>query len=286
MKSSKNISLLILAVVLTLGLASGVSAAINCNITSITRISQFTQLNVSYNVTLDGTTSNVSVAFELRDTTNHINSSYSVIGNITNTSNLRHANMTFGNNIIFPDADNADLRARCYHNGTSSVVDNTLATAVTGIEVDRSAPVTQGLSSAGSSRSGNLYTITFGVVNATRWRLFHNSVVVQTTAVTSDIANSSEQSQQISLRDSGSYYVETFDGTNTTNSETISYTLAGKLIKSAVSTPAQKVVEKQKIIEKEDKKSGKGLLLIGSIVVFFVVVAAFVTSPKVKKKRR
>ena len=287
MRSSKQIPLLILAVILLLGLASGVNAGIDCNISSITRISKLIALNVSFNTSTDGSAGNVTVAFELRDTTNHINSSYSLIGNISNTTSLTYVNMTFGDNIIFPDADNADLRATCILNASGTAAGSEyakLATAVTGIEVDRTVPRTIGLSSPVSGVSTNLYTVTFGVINATRWRLFHNSIVDQTTTITSDIANSSEQSRQISLRDSGSYYVETFDGTNTTNSETISYTVQGKLIKSTVKQTAKKViVEKKKI---QQQKSNKGILLIGGLLIMGIIIVGAMINPKIRRKGR
>ena len=288
--SSRRLKLLLfpsIALLMLLLVGIGVNAGIQCNLTSVTTINQNTVLNATFNTSIDGTTNNVTVLFELRDTTLHVNSSYSVIGNVTNTTGQRWTNITFANSIIFADADNADLRATCYSNSSSALIDVATSSAVSSIVVDRSSPVTQGLSSPRTQASTNLYTVTFGVVNASRWRLFHNSVVAQTTTINSDIVNSTQQTFQISLRDSGNYYVETWDGTNTTNSQTISYTLAGGIIKSAVAKEAEKVrttVVREKI--KQQKSSGKGLLLIGALIIIIVAVGGMMLSPKVKKKRR
>ena len=286
MKNSKNKLLIVslAAFLMLFGLITSVEATIDCNITSISTINQLTNINVTYNTSLDGSTGNTTVLFELRDTTNHINSSYSVIANVSNITGQRWTNLTFGNDIIFPDADTADLRATCYQNASSVLIMTATATAVSNIVVDRSAPVTQGLSSPASGVSTNLYTVTFGVVNSSRWRLFHNNIVVVTTSVTSDIANSSQQSQQISLRDSGSYYVESNDGTNTTNSETISYTMTGGLIKSVAKEEAKKVIEQKKAIKQQ--KSNKGILLVGVVVVIFIIIAGAMMSPKIRRKRK
>lgn len=287
MKSnSKNKLFLTSAIALLLLLLGvvGVNAGIDCNITSVTTINQNTVLNVSYNVSADASTGNTTVLFELRDTTNHINSSYSVIGNVSNTTGQRWTNMTFVNSIIFPDADNADLRATCYQNASSVLIETATATAISSIVVDRSAPIVQGLSSPATGVSTNLYTATFGVVNSSRWRFFHNSAVIATTSVTSDFSNSSQQTQQISLRDSGSYYVEVSDGTNTTNSATISYTMTGGVIKSTVKEAVKKAAE-QKII-KEKKKSNKGILLIGVTFILVIVMVGAMMSPKVRRRKR
>ena len=206
------------------------------------------------------------------------------LSNGTGTTNTRNffvatnLNESFGFNLSVVDSNNYVVSAIIYYNGTQQVG---LPQTIT---VDRSAPEVNGVSSPVSGVSSNIFTVNFGFRNATRWRFFHNSIVEETQSVTGALTNTSG-SRQISLRDSGSYYVEVFDNTNTTNSETVSYTLAGKIIKSSV-VSVKKVAEKMKIVKEiEQKKSNKNILLLGGIFIIVIVVIGYLVAPKVRRRR-
>jgi len=154
MKNSKLRMLLTstMALFLMLLLSVGVQARIDCNLTVPTSngvISKLTELNATFNTTLDGTTGNVSVAFEARVVSSIIsgggydiaNTSYVLIANVSNTSNRRHTNLTFGDQYIFGDGSYT-LRATCYFNASSSggPADATTTSSEVTATIDRSAP--------------------------------------------------------------------------------------------------------------------------------------------------
>ena len=264
----------------------GVNATIDCNLTSITTISQFTQLNATFNTSSDSSTGNIQVAFELRDTTNHINSSYSVIGNMTNTSNLRHINLTFGNDILFPDADNADLRATCYMNGTSALgaQSNTgTATAITSIKVDRSLPTVSLTTVPTTVNTSNAaISIVFSVTNSSSYVFKHTGDADKRVLISSNF-NSMSFTQIIVPIKSGTttFQVVGDDGTNTTT-VTYTYSLAGNTF--IISNPTVTTGSSQYAIQNYKNKMRFFIpLIIGTIGFLFVVI---LVATQKKKKRR
>ena len=288
MKNSKNkLAVISLTAFLMLfGLISVVNAAIDCNLTSITTINQFTQLNATFNTSSDSSTGSIQVAFELRDTANHINSSYSVIGNVTNTSNLRHVNLTFGNNILFPDADYADLRATCYMNGTSALgaQSNTgTATAITAIKVDRSTPVVSITTIPTTINTSNAaITITFSVTNGSSYVFKHTSDADKRDLLTSNLVSQSFTQTIVPIK-SGTTTIQVVgdDGTNTTT-VTYTYSLAGNTF--IISNPTVTTGSSQYAIQNYKNKMRFFIpLIIGTIGFLFVVI---LVATQKKKKRR
>ena len=152
MKSSNKNKLLVIPFVALFAMLLGVlgaSAAIDCNLTvpaSNGVIQSNTQLNVTYNVS-PGMTNNVSVAFEAKAVNTvitssylNVNSSYVVIANVTNISNLRHTNLTFSDKYAFADGTYT-FRATCILNAsTSSGGQHTgISSEVTAV-IDRTTP--------------------------------------------------------------------------------------------------------------------------------------------------
>jgi len=120
-----------------------VNASIDCNLTVPTSIGNLSVLNATFNTSADGSTGNVSVFFEGRSASVR-NSSFSFVANITNTSNLRHVNLTLPNSAILEDSDDWEFRATCYANASSSTITiaENVATSstITGRLLDRTDP--------------------------------------------------------------------------------------------------------------------------------------------------
>lgn len=285
-KGSRNKLLIIpLAVIMLLLGVLGVNAAASLTLNTVTWNDE-TKVNITTKSANDASLVNISFITIRFSATNTINSTTSNVINITNTTatnfDFGYANFTFSNDIQLVDTTLGSVTGVTTGVGDSG----NIALSATTVTIDRSNPSINGLSNIGTGLATNLQTITFGVINSTSWRFFHNGIVIQTTSVTGNLVNTTA-SQQITLRDSGSYYVEARDGTNTTTSATISYTMAGRLIKSSISTKqaeVKKVVEQQKAVKQQ--KSNKGILLIGFIIIMFVIIGGMMMTPKVRRKRR
>ena len=108
--------------------------------TSSTTLGDLSVLNATFNVSADASTGNVSVFFEGRSVST-ANSSFSFVGNDTNTSSLRYVNLTLPNSVILEDANDWEFRATCYLNASSSTitVSENVATSsiITGRILDR-----------------------------------------------------------------------------------------------------------------------------------------------------
>lgn len=289
MKSSNRNKLLILPsvalFVLLLGVLS-INAAVDCNLTVPTIVNKQTQLNVSYNISANVVIDNVTVAFQALSALTP-NTSFVTIANVTNNSAGLYTNISFSDRILLPDATTYSFRAICqlnasgdtqgaaFHEATSATVTATL---------DRSIPSIQGLRGVGTDISTNLQTIEFGVTNATQWRFWHNSLVEKTTTVTSDFVNTSGN-HQISLRDSGNYYLEVSDGLNLTNSSTVSYTLSGGLVTSTITKPStEQILQQQQQELQQQKKKGGMILLITFIIIFVSVIGYAILRPRVRRR--
>ena len=287
MKSSNKYKLLLLPVAITFVLLFGVlSVNASASLTLNTlRWNDGTIVNITTKSANDGSLVNISFITIRYSSSATINSTIGNIINISNTTatnfNLGYANFTFSSDIVLVDTVLGSVTGVTTGVGDSGGV----ALAATTVTVDRSVPQIDGLVNIGSGLGTNLQTITFGVINATVWRLFHNGIVVQSTTVTGDLINTTA-SQQISLRDSGTYYVEVRDGENTTTSATITYTMGGSLIKSSIVKSERDVVKQKQIEKAKQQKSNKGILLVGVAVVIFIVVGGIILSPKVRRKKQ
>lgn len=112
---------------------------LDCNVSIPSIVNADTVLNATFNNT-DGTIHNVSVFFEAKSVSTQ-NTSFSPIGNVSNTSlNPTSANITFGRDLIFQDANDYQFRVTCYLNGTGGANGLVTTSTVTGRVVDRSVP--------------------------------------------------------------------------------------------------------------------------------------------------
>jgi len=135
-----KVVLFLASLVMLIALALGVNATQACNLTNPTTVSELTALNITYNAT--NAANNMSVAIFAKSA-NTANSSYSLIANKTNQSNLLHMNFTVGSDVVFEDNNVVSMFATCYLNssgtiGTDDIVAN--SSVVTGITWDRTRP--------------------------------------------------------------------------------------------------------------------------------------------------
>lgn len=131
----KAIFLLPLMFILSLFL---VNAAIDCNLTMPSTVGIGTVLNASFNTSEDGSTRNVTVAFEARSTSQTQNSTFSVIANVTNGSQ-KYANQTWLSTFDVQEGNDYTFRATCYLNGSGTADAAqfvTVSSSVTNVRVD------------------------------------------------------------------------------------------------------------------------------------------------------
>lgn len=138
----------ILAVLLAfLLMAVSAHATIGCNITNPSSgsvINVGTQLNITYNASVAGSTANVTVALFAKSSQS-LNTTFTRVFNQSNISNLLHVNITFPSNATVQLGDAADYSffATCYENATAagaSADQVTNSSIITNVQVDRSSP--------------------------------------------------------------------------------------------------------------------------------------------------
>ena len=131
---------IILPIIFLFGLLFFVNAGIDCNFTSPTYITNGTVLNVSYNTTGMTSIINITVAFEAKSASTR-NSSYSLIGNVTNTSNQRHVNFTMpSSTAVLEDSNDYVVRASCILNASGATSHNGVSSESSAVILDRTNP--------------------------------------------------------------------------------------------------------------------------------------------------
>lgn len=173
-----NISFSLFSLIMLIALALGVNAEISCNITSPAAggtLSHLTQMNVSYNISQS--TGNMTVAVQAKSSST-ANSSYSLLFNRTNSSNIATGNQFFNHTLnlsmILEDASTYTFRAFCYVNISNSATTADAATRQTGassevtpVTIDRSAPlVPTSPSPSGRVTNGSDFTFSASVNGA------------------------------------------------------------------------------------------------------------------------
>ena len=123
-----------------------VNAGIDCNLSipNTNRIGNNTILNITFNVSADGSTGNMTVDVQAQSASTR-NSTYANIdlNGTGNTSQLRHFNITFRNAIVLEDSNDYSFRAFCYMNNTQAFGTNEyggVSSAVADVLVDRHRP--------------------------------------------------------------------------------------------------------------------------------------------------
>lgn len=254
-------------------------ATIDVNLTVGSTITTGGYFNISYNAS--DTMNNVSVLLEGRSTST-INSSFSVIANFTNSTQLRRANYTLSDANILVDATDWTFRATVFENGSCSNCGSaSVATSasVTGVTLSRSRPAIRDITAFGTQTSNAAYTITFGLTNATRYTFSHTGDADKTVTVTGNLINSSF-SHVIVPRSGSSYTIAATDLENTTTVVT-SYTLNGDVLTGITlqGTP-------QQFITSTTKKPSKNKTLILVLTMTVVLTFLLMTFTLLRKKRR
>lgn len=279
--------LTMLTVIALFGLVEAVNAAsFSCNMSIPSVVNKLTPLNVSYNTTSTATADFeiITVLFEALSGST-FNSSFSVVANSTNTTNNRHVNLTFGDDIQLPDAPDYQFRATCF-NGSGALSGNeggVTTSTVTGIRLDRSNPVVTGINNIGTNIKASSATITFGVQNTTHWELLKNGVIVTGAKVTSNFSNQSK-SVTFTLGSKGEYQIRVKDGTNTTTSTAISYSVAASSTKDK-----ERIVERREAKETQETqqitKKNATILIISVLVAVVFVITLFIVNSGKKRRR-
>lgn len=299
MKSSNKNKLLlssfVAVFVLLLG-GLGVNATIDCNLTtpssSVTTVGSLTNITASYNAS-DGSWDKIFVAFEAKSTET-VNSSYSLIANVSNISNLKFTNFTIKDNVILLEGCSYTWRATCTGttggaaNGGSS--NTTTSSEVTSVCVDRGhTPKINGLTVLqNSSLTSKAASICFGLINTTRYEFRETGNLPVVITITSSLTNTSK-CHTVTPRDNSGYFVRAFDGINTTNSVTASYTLQGDLIVGITLQGVPQQITEQRLQLITEKLSGKTkalIIIIGGSITFGLLLVIIMASNKNKRRKR
>ena len=161
------------SLIILIALALNANASIDCNASIPSTINVGTQLNATFNTSDVTTWTNIYGAFEAKSSLT-ANSSFSLIGNVSNTSNRNHINLTVGDLGIFiiEDANNYVFRVTCNAQGGGENV--TTSSEATGKTIDRgnipSTPTTPNPSGKQTSKSQTIWAAVNGA-NTTSCRL-------------------------------------------------------------------------------------------------------------------
>lgn len=291
MNNAKLPFLAMLTILALFGLVSSVNAAsFSCNTSIRSTLNRLTELNATYNTTSSGTANfdTITVLFEALSVSAGINTSFSVIANISNTSNRNHVNLTLGDDIKLPDAGDYTFRVTCF-NGTgtgSGSEGGTTSSSTTGVTIDRTRPVVRDVTNLGTALKTSTSSITFGVSNATRWSLRKNSVEVASGTVVSNFVNTSV-TQSFITGTQGTYFIRLSDGLNTTDSSTFSY----RVISSTSADDRRIVEKKEEIIRQQQQQNPNSkkmaLLLVGAalFVMLFIVILLIMNTGNKRRRR-
>lgn len=132
--------ILLLPLVFLLGIIF-VSAIDDCNLTAPNSTNNVIRsgfmFNVTHNQTGDGTENNITVVIQAKSAST-LNTSYSVVINETNATNLRHLNVSLQGKFVLGDSNDYVFRALCFWNGTGE--GSKTSAEVSGVTLDRSKP--------------------------------------------------------------------------------------------------------------------------------------------------
>lgn len=215
------------------------------------------------------------------------NSTVVLVGNKTNGTTTAYGSVNISISTLgFVDNNNWAIYAVCY-NGTGAGSGVTSSTN-NNIIVDNTVPAF-GKTTNFSNTDNNIQVITFNVSNAKQYRFFHNGLMEETKTITASLSGVSF-TRTIQATDSGSYYLDATDGTNTTTSGTTTYTLMGDT-KSGRNTIISKpvvasIVTGQTTQQKASVDNTFAIFLVISAVLSIVLVTIFVAASKKGKRYR
>lgn len=164
----KQVSILVLFIMIMVAASMYTYAAIDCNLTVPTVVGNLSQINVSVNTTGTVTT---SAAFFAYSSLTRNSSTATMLANVTNSSRTLAVNLTFGNNIILEDSNDYSVYAICYNNGTGTngALESTTSATTTGITFDRTKPTPPtAITFTNPVKSGDTITATIDRANANR----------------------------------------------------------------------------------------------------------------------
>jgi len=153
-KKLNKVMLSIVLLVMFLALALNSNANIDCNLTVPSTIGTGSEINVLTNIS--GTSWDITTAFYMRSAST-ANSSFILLGNVTNTSRLVSVNITMPPIQIFTlePATDYQVYATCYGNATDGSLNIQNSTISTGITLDRGDIPTTPTSVSPSGTQGN-----------------------------------------------------------------------------------------------------------------------------------